>query len=109
MLNKNKDILINVLLNGKKYELHTFQGEYRSLMMLLNDKLYLEDFGECKGIGRCSTCCVLLLGSSESLRVKERNEASTLTKHDKLKDNIRLSCQINIDRSLNGLYLKIEN
>jgi len=58
---RDRDIQVNVLCAGKRYELRTYAHEYRSLMALIYDKVYLEDFGDCKGIGRCGTCHVLLL------------------------------------------------
>jgi 2Fe-2S ferredoxin len=47
---------------GEKYELQTYAYEYRNLMALLFDKIYIEDFGECKGMGRCGTCAVKIVG-----------------------------------------------
>lgn len=47
---------------GEKYELQTYEGEYRNLMVLLHYKMYIENFGECKGMGRCGTCAIKVEG-----------------------------------------------
>lgn len=40
-------------------------------MALLYDKFYMEDFGECKGIGRCGTCHIHILNDAGELVNKE--------------------------------------
>ena len=78
----------------------------RSLSLF--DKIYIEEFGECGGMGRCGTCIVKIAGYDIE-RKDERNEKRTLTKmgidHDNI--NIRLSCQILIDENLNNCVIEI--
>lgn len=102
------NIVFRVSLNTKLFVFTTYEGEYRNLMMLLSEKLCLEDFGECKGIGRCGTCHIKLINPSKQLLLKEGNENSTLSKHGLNSENIRLACQILIDDSINGILIKIE-
>ncbi|WP_285058878.1 2Fe-2S iron-sulfur cluster-binding protein [Pedobacter ginsengisoli] len=100
--------LINfiVIESGKTSPVSTFKGEYRDLMTLLKDKLFLDSFGECGGMGRCATCLVEI-DSKENGFIFERNETVTLLKHNITEKNCRLSCQMQVDENLEGLYLKI--
>ncbi len=84
----------------EKYELQTFKGEYRNLMVLLHDKIYIESFGECKGMGRCGTCVVKVRGLPAIAYIMERNEERTLYKTGIQGDDIRLACQIMVDENL---------
>ena len=85
----------------------TCKGEYRNLMVLLNEKFYMEDFGECKGTGRCGTCHIHLLNYQDEWLTKEGNEATTLKKMDCVSINSRLACQIMIDKNLDGLQIEV--
>ncbi|MEO9209784.1 MAG: 2Fe-2S iron-sulfur cluster-binding protein [Ginsengibacter sp.] len=82
------------------------EGEFRNLMVLINEKLYVEDFGECKGIGRCGTCLVEII-TKQRLPILERNEKSTLDKCAVKMPNLRLSCQIMINQLLHGARITI--
>lgn len=108
MIERRKDIVIKISLDSKEYQLRTYEGEYPNLMMLLADQLYLEDFGECKGIGRCGTCHVYILNPSTNWLLKERNENTTLNKLWEHKDNSRLACQMLIDNSMDGLHVHVK-
>ncbi|MEJ7736946.1 MAG: 2Fe-2S iron-sulfur cluster-binding protein [Chitinophagaceae bacterium] len=92
---------------GEKYELQTYEGEYRNLMVLLYDKIYIEDFGECKGMGRCGTCAVKVEGLPEAVNALERNEERTLYKMGIQGGDIRLACQILVDETLENVIVKI--
>lgn len=85
----------------------TYEGEYRNLMVLINEKIYVEDFGECKGIGRCGTCLVEVSRPGASASVIERNEKATLSKCANEKQNLRLACQIMINNALHDASIKI--
>ena len=103
----NLDIGITVLINGEKHSIMTRRGEYRNLMMLLYDKFYVEDFGECKGTGRCGTCHIHILNPIGELLNKEGNETTTLQRMGPVSVNSRLACQILIDEKLNGLKIEV--
>ena len=92
---------------GDKYALQTYKNEYRNLMMLLFDKIYIEDFGDCKGMGRCGTCIVKIKGLPASVNTLDRNEESTLNKTGIIGDNIRLACQILIDENLENTAVEV--
>lgn len=100
-------IHITVIYEGDAYELDTYEGEYRNLMMLIFDSLYTEEFGECKGMGRCGTCLVEVLSSGQTLDPMERNEESTIKKMTSPRKDIRLACQLLINSSLQDIKIKI--
>ena len=104
------DIHIIVFLQNEKHTILTYQGEYRNLMALLNDKFYIDDFGECKGIGRCGTCHIHILNSVDLIlsKAKAGNENTTLGKMNCVQWNSRLACQIMIDKSLDGVQIEFE-
>jgi ferredoxin, 2Fe-2S len=87
-------------------EIRTYIGEYRSLMVLIRDKFYVEGFGECGGVGRCGTCLVKIL-SENRLAEDNRNEKSTLEKKGIFESNIRLACQIDINENLIGAFFEV--
>lgn len=75
-------------------------------MVLINEEIYVEDFGECKGIGRCATCLVEIETENE-LSPMERNEKSTLNKCAVKKAGLRLSCQVMINAALQNAIIKV--
>jgi ferredoxin, 2Fe-2S len=103
----NLDIALTVWINGEKRCIMTRRGEYRNLMMLLYDKFYIEDFGECKGTGRCGTCHIHILNPIGELLNKEGNETTTLDRMGPVRSNSRLACQILIDEKLNGPQIEV--
>ena len=57
---------------GRVRLVETYTGEYRNLMALITDKIYVEDFGECKGMGRCGTCVIEIIKTENNFfRLKE--------------------------------------
>ncbi|MBL7840166.1 MAG: 2Fe-2S iron-sulfur cluster-binding protein [Cyclobacteriaceae bacterium] len=104
------DISFTVFLQTEKHTIVTYQGEYRNLMALLYDKFYIEDFGECKGIGRCGTCHIHILNSVDLIlsKAKAGNENTTLGKMNCVQWNSRLACQIIIDKNLDGVQIEFE-
>lgn len=98
-------ISLTVICEGGTHHLKTFPNEYRNLMMLIYDKLSPEDFGDCLGMGKCSTC-LIEIESDTNLTSYNRNESTTLQKAGKEK-GMRLSCQILIDEHINGITVKV--
>lgn len=90
----------------EKLEITVRRGAYRNLMDLINDKLYVEDFGECRGIGRCGTCLISFTSDTD-LPEMDRNEQSTLAKTEFSGKGWRLSCQLMIDETLDGSTITI--
>ena len=106
IIHKN-DITFTLIFLEEKVTIETYEGEFRNLMVLINEKIYVEDFGECKGIGRCGTCLVEVEGLKGPAAEMDRNEKSTLDKCAVKKSNLRLSCQIMINAALKNTIIKI--
>jgi 2Fe-2S ferredoxin len=101
------ELTIRITAEGQEKPVLTRPHEYRSLMHLITDKLLLDGFGECCGMGKCGTCIVEITSCTGSLTSLERNECTTLERAGKNRDNLRLSCQILIDESINELTINI--
>lgn len=106
-LDRSEKISITIVYDGDEIEVKTFKGEYRNLMALIADHIYADNFGECGGMGRCATCMAEIVYSESLLPPSDRNEYTTLSKHGVEEANIRLTCQLNIERSLNNIKVKI--
>ena len=104
---KKATIVFKVNYFEEKKIIETHVGEYRNLMVLLNEKFYLESFGECKGMGRCCTCVVEIKAMENCLVEMQRNEASTLSKSGIHQSGMRLACQIAINEELNNAEVTI--
>ena len=103
----NHIIHFTLLENNKQIPIQTDHGEYRNLMYLMKDKLLLDEFGECGGIGRCGTCVIRAVGITGISKIKDRKESTTLSKMDIVEDDMRLSCQIFITKDLNDSIVEI--
>ena len=101
-------ISITVHVDSDVIHLETYPHEYRSLMALLYDKvIYSDEFGDCRGMGRCGTCLVQFLSLETEFSTYDRNEEATLEKMNIDKASVHLSCQILIDQGLNGAVINI--
>ena len=99
---------VYVTIAGKEHAFQTYPGEYRNLMSLIYDKVYIENFGDCKGIGRCGTCHVHVLNRPGLLQ-RQGNENTTLNKMTAVAENSRLACHILVDTALDGLKVELVN
>lgn len=102
-----KTIRFTVIENNKKQPIETYVGEYPNLMFLLRDRLYLDSFGECQGMGRCATCIVKTKAIKGNSIIKERNEPSTLFKMGYTDADTRLSCQLFITTDLEESEIEV--
>ncbi|MBW4359663.1 2Fe-2S iron-sulfur cluster-binding protein [Flavobacterium taihuense] len=100
-------IQFTVIEDGQNQQIETFHGAYPNLMYLLKDKLFLNSFGECGGMGKCATCIVKTTGIKGNSVTKDRNEPNTLIKLGHTEENIRLSCQLFITQDLEGAQIEI--
>ena len=60
------DIRFTIIDGDKERVVETYTSEYRNLMALITDKIYVEDFGDCQGMGRCGTCVVEILNTENN-------------------------------------------
>ena len=104
---ERKEISITIIYAGEAHLVKTYLYQYRNLMVLLNNSIYLENFGECGGQGRCATCMVKAVGLRGNANKMERNEAATIGKAGLGNEAIRLSCQLLINEDLNGAVIEI--
>lgn len=100
-------IKITVVYQGEKHYLETRRHTYANLMMWLLDELMDDDFGECRGTGRCGTCLIELLETHKTLKGLDRNENSTLNKMNIHELHTRLACQLLVDEHLDGIKIKM--
>lgn len=107
MTKKLQPIQFTVIDNGNKIAISSHHGSHPNLMFLLKEKLSLDSFGECGGVGRCATCLVKAVGVKGKSVVKERNEPATLSKLGYEAEAIRLSCQLYVTADLDGAVITI--
>ncbi|MBU0695933.1 MAG: 2Fe-2S iron-sulfur cluster binding domain-containing protein [Bacteroidetes bacterium] len=100
-------IKIEVIYDGNSYFLQTTKHAYANLMVLLLNELTDEDFGDCKGMGKCGTCLIEILEGNDDLERQDRNEETTLSKMKINQSNIRLACQLLVDESLMGIKIRV--
>lgn len=101
------NIHFKVIYGEELHEIETYRAEYRNLMQLLNNSIYLENFGECGGMGRCATCLVKVSGIKGHAGILERNEKATIQKVGLSGSNVRLACQILITEELDEATINI--
>lgn len=100
-------ILFTLQYSGQTHHIQTHWGEYRDLRALIMDKLDLEDFGQCGGMGRCATCLVAITGLEGEASLMKRNEPVTMEKLGIHLQDVRLSCQIQVDDDLANIMVSI--
>lgn len=105
-MSDREKITFQIIHSHEETEVQTHEGEYRNLMSLINDKIFVEDFGECKGIGRCGTCLVII-NAKNMLCPIDRNEKTTLDKCVIIHPQMRLACQIMIQDYLKDAFITI--
>ena len=101
------DIRFTILGEGEEYVVETYTAEYRNLMALITDKIYVEDFGECKGMGMCGTCVIEIIKTENEFLSFERNEKATIKNTGITNPNYRLACQILVDEQLKNMTFRI--
>lgn len=101
------DISFEIIYENEPHQVTTRRNEYVNLMMLIYDRFADEEFGDCRGMGKCGTCMVEILNATEDLASFDRNEKTTLAKMNISEENVRLSCQLMIDDKLNGLQIRV--
>jgi 2Fe-2S ferredoxin len=107
MLSKAYTIEFTGLYQGQEYYFRSYENEYRNLMVLLKDKVCLEDFGQCGGMGRCGTCLVNISGLVQNAEPTYTNEQNTLSKMGVTNHISRLSCQVQIDEELKNVVVEL--
>lgn len=107
MVNRETEIIVTARYEEELYILKTHPNEYRSLMMLLLDRINPEGFGDCLGMGKCATCMVRIMENENNCTSYDRNEETTIARAGITDKNVHLSCQIQVDQQINGLKITI--
>lgn len=107
MNQREKDITLFIEYNGNQQVVKTYANEYRNLMVLIKDQLWVEGIGECGGMARCGTCMVELMNAGEHLNLSDAKEAAVIRRNSASGSTIRLACQILVDETINGLRVKV--
>lgn len=96
---------LNIIDEHNESHLLTFHNrEYSSLMELLRDRLN-SDIGDCRGRMWCNTCAVKLCHKEVEVNLLKIDEIRLLEVIPV--DNIRLSCQLELTKVLNGTTWRI--
>ncbi|MDA9952332.1 2Fe-2S iron-sulfur cluster-binding protein [Chitinophagales bacterium] len=102
---------INILIKDRKGKSHSIKAPV-DISMNLMEVIRLYELAEegtigiCGGMAMCASC-QCYIKSSHPLPELEAEEEAMLSEAFHVKENSRLSCQININSELNGLSLEI--
>lgn len=91
---------------GDWHEIRVPEGISLSLMEVLKASDY-DILATCGGMALCATCHVQILEGIEKLDEQSDNELDMLDTLPEITDESRLSCQIKLHPSLDGLKLRI--
>lgn len=89
---------------GREHILEFKPKEYRSLMDLVFNELWIE-WGDCKGRAMCGTCHIEILEGD--VGEKDDYETETLENLPNNTQRSRLACQIIVDDSINNMKFRI--
>ncbi len=94
-------------LNGKTHELEAIEG-WRAMEIIREYGLTIK--AECGGACSCATCHVYVDEQwADKIPPKKEDEDEMLDEAFDIRDNSRLSCQIILDETLDGLKLTLAN
>ena len=80
-------ICFSILYRGQEVPVRTYQNQYFSLMSLIADKLDIQGFGLCSGMGSCGTCLLSIYSEKNTLQ------------------RTTLSCQVRVNDELANLKI----
>ena len=97
-----------ILVKNRDGKLHTLKAEEGLMLMEIIRDAGLPIEAACGGCAACATCHVYVKESWQSkLKKIESEEESMLDQAFDVKNNSRLSCQIEYNDTLNGIELEI--
>ena len=99
---------MKILVTDREGNKHSLEGDNNStLMEVLRDK-GLDIEAACGGCCACATCHVYIDGKwLDKIKRKEDDEESMLDQAFDVKNNSRLSCQIDLSEDLDGIELEL--
>ncbi len=92
--------------NGQTQTIEVPDGVQLSLMEVLKASDY-DIMATCGGMALCATCHIAVIDGMEKLGERTDNELDMLDTLPFADDNSRLSCQIQVGRSLDGLKIRV--
>ena len=92
--------------DGTQTLIETETNKHSSLMELLVAEGY-PVAATCGGMALCGTCCIDILESNASLTEAEEDEITMLDSLPSSTDISRLSCQLKLSKTLNGLIFRL--
>ena len=107
MFSKSEHIEFTVIYRGQKHRLQTKWGEFKTLRLLLNNKLSINGFGQCGGLGRCATCLIEISDVKGSTAFLKRSEHTSIQQMIKGYSIVRFACQIPVNDDLSNVTIKI--
>jgi len=97
-----------IIVKNRDGKLHTLKAEEGLMLMEIIRDAGLPIEAACGGCAACATCHVYVKESWQSkLKKIESEEESMLDQAFDVKNNSRLSCQIEYNDTLNGIELEI--
>ena len=104
----NRNIIeFKVCYSNEEYHLKTHWGEYRTLRLLLKNKMNIPNFGQCEGLGRCASCLVEFVDLEKETSFLRRSEHTNTQKMIKNYSIVRFACQIPVTNDLANVTVKI--
>lgn len=107
MISTTNTFQFAVIYEGQKFQIKTYEHEYRNLMVMIKDRICPDDFGQCGGMGKCGTCLVRSQAFAIDSDLDYRNEGNTLAKMGIENPEIRLSCQVQVNDDLKNIRLEV--
>ena len=99
---------VNIIVIDRSGNEHLLTGP-TDMNLNLMELLKMSEFpvdGTCGGMAMCASCHVYIL-SHHKLKEKSSEEMAMLDESWDAKDNSRLSCQLKLSASLNGLKVEL--
>lgn len=103
----NHDIVFTVRYSGDEYQLKTYWGEYRTLRLLIENKLNIRGFGQCGGMGRCASCLIEIVDLNDKSTFLSRTEHTSFRRTIRKYSIVRFACQIPVNDDLANVTIKI--
>ncbi len=67
-LHEMNPITFTISYQGQEFLVRTYHNQYFSLMSLIVDKLQMQGFGICSGMGSCGTCLLSIYHDTSPLK-----------------------------------------
>lgn len=107
MRERDKNLHVTIHIDDITFNVSTYPNEYRNLMFLIFDNIFEEGFGDCGGMGRCSTCLIEIVKIRQEFNQFNRNADQTMLRSGEQRAGCFLACQILADEFIDGMELRV--